>query len=166
MTLSKKLIFHCSQLIQYVTELQTPIWLDGNIDRKGSMQIETTPQNYGMSMGDVWVLYQMNVMKFNALLFFFFFSADQSSRVEVSSYHSNALLSPGGGTGIRIMTRQTPPTSTVRQSIMTQGEAPRRILYQRELKVGSVQCRNMSKDWTCRPEDHERKPIGVEVRSL
>lgn len=63
------------------------------------------------------------------------------------------------------MTRQTPPTSTVRQSIMTQGEAPRRILFG-ELKLGSVQCRNMSKDWTCGPEDHERKPIGVEVRSL
>ena len=107
----------------------------------------------------------MNVMKFNALLIFFF-PADQSSRVEVLSYHSNALLSPGGGTGIRIMTRQTSPTSTVRQSIMTQGEASRRIRYERDHKGGSIQCRNMSKDWTCRPEDHERKPIGVEVRSL
>lgn len=38
-----------------MTELQTPIWLDGNFDRKGSMQIETTPQDYGMSMGDVRV---------------------------------------------------------------------------------------------------------------
>lgn len=56
MILSKKLIFHCCQLIQYMTELHTPIWLDGNIDRKGSMQIETTPQDYGMSMGNVWVL--------------------------------------------------------------------------------------------------------------
>ncbi|KAK9914606.1 hypothetical protein M0R45_038376 [Rubus argutus] len=119
--------------VLYMTELQTPIWLDGNIDRKGSMQIETTPQDY-----------------------------DQSSRVEVLSYHSNALLSPGGGTGIRIMTRQTSPTSTVRQSIMTQGEASRRIRYELERKGGSVQCRNMSKDWTCRPDDHERKPIGVE----
>lgn len=153
-----------------MTELQTPIWLDGNIDRKGPMQIETTPQDYGMSIGDVWVgSLPDECYEINALLFFFLFfsfSADQSSRVEVSRYHSNALLSPGGGSGIRIMTRQTPPTSTVRQSIMTQGEAPRRIIYQRELKLGSVQCRNMSKDWTCRPEDHERKPVGVEVRSL
>lgn len=55
-----------------MTELQTPIWLDGNIDRKGPMQIETTPQDYGMSMGDVWVLYQMNVMKLMVCCFFFF----------------------------------------------------------------------------------------------
>ncbi|KAM5557832.1 NAC domain-containing protein 91-like [Rosa sericea] len=119
--------------VLYMEELQTPIWLEGNIDRKGPMQIATTPQNY-----------------------------EQSSRVEVSSNHSNALLSPSGGTGIRIMTRQTPPTSTVRQSIMTQGEAPRRLMYQSKLQIGSTQCRNMSQNLHYRPEDHERKLIAVE----
>lgn len=105
----------------------------------------------------------MNVKKLMRCLLLFF--AEQSSKVEVSSNHSNSLLSSSAGTGIRIMTRQTPPTSTLRPSIMTQGEAPRRIMYQSKLQIGSIQCRNISKNLHYRPEDHERKLIAVEVRS-
>nr|XP_011470170.1 PREDICTED: NAC domain-containing protein 86 [Fragaria vesca subsp. vesca] len=120
--------------VLFMAELQTPVSLEGNVDRKGPitpMQIATTPQNY-----------------------------EQSSKVEVSSNHSNSL--PSAGTGIRIMTRQTPSTSTLRPSIMTQGEAPRRIMYQSKLQIGSIQCRNVSKNLHYRPEDHERKLIAVE----
>ncbi|XP_050384758.1 NAC domain-containing protein 91 [Argentina anserina] len=116
----------------YMAEVQTPVWSEGDIDRKGRMQIATAPQNY-----------------------------EVSSKVEVSSNHPN-VLSSDSGTGIRFMTRQTPPTSTLRQSIMTQGEAPRRIMYQSKLQIGSIQCRNMSKDMHYTPEDYERKLITVE----
>ncbi|KAI5347298.1 PREDICTED: NAC [Prunus dulcis] len=97
------------------TEFQNPVQSEGNIDRRGPVQNEST--------------------------------------------QIDCFLTGDAGTGIRLRTRETQnPTST--ENFARQGDAPRRLRLQRKFEV--LHCCNLSKDWNCRPEDQETKPMAVE----
>ncbi|BFG23622.1 hypothetical protein CerSpe_098960 [Prunus speciosa] len=114
------------------TELQNPVQSEGNIDRKGPLQNESTR-----------------------------IDCDQSSMFRVTSNHSNVVLTGDAGTGIRLRTRETQnPTST--ENFARQGDAPRRLRLQHKSEV--LHCSKLSKDWNCRPEDQETKPMALEER--
>ncbi|CAL8128216.1 unnamed protein product [Prunus armeniaca] len=114
------------------TEFQNPVQSEGNIDRKGPVQNESTR-----------------------------IDCDQSSMFRVTSNHSNVFLTGDAGTGIRLRARKT-QNLTSTENFARQGDAPRRLRLQRKV----LYCSNLSKDWNCRPEDQETKPMAVEVRSL
>ncbi|CAB4302125.1 unnamed protein product [Prunus armeniaca] len=110
------------------TEFQNPVQSEGNIDRKGPVQNESTR-----------------------------IDCDQSSMFRVTSNHSNVFLTGDAGTGIRLRARKT-QNLTSTENFARQGDAPRRLRLQRKV----LYCSNLSKDWNCRPEDQETKPMAVE----
>lgn len=77
-----------------------------------------------------------------------------------SNNHTDAISS---STGIRTRTRR-PQSHPHIQGFMAQGDAPRRLRLQCELRVGSVNTKSSFESLML--EEDESKPIVAEVRSL